>query len=83
MALSAATWPAWKGGAATLLRPPPHPQTGGWSLSEPPLGAGDLRPQASPLPRPSSVPSVVSDPSAPGEPGLLPNKVAIYELLGR
>nr|CAI9713314.1 unnamed protein product [Rangifer tarandus platyrhynchus] len=61
----------------------PCPTDAGGPSPEPPLGAGDLRPQASPLPRPSSVPSVVSDPSTPGEPGLLPNKVAIYKLLGR
>lgn len=83
MALSAATWPAWKGGGLPPCCDTHHPQTGGWSLSGAPLRAGDLRPQVSPLPRPSSVPSVVSDPSALGEPGLLPNKVAIYELLGR
>ena len=83
MALSAATWPAWKGGGCHLAATPPIPKQAGGPSPEPPLGAGDLRPQVSPLPRPSSVPSVVSDPSALGEPGLLPNKVAIYELLGR
>lgn len=82
MALSAATWPAWKEGGCHLAATPIPKQAGGPS-PERPLEDGDLRPQASPLPCPSSVPSVVSDPSAPGEPGLLPNKVAIYKLLGR
>lgn len=72
-------WQGW----GEHLAVAPTPQTGGSLplLSAP--GAGELGPQGSSLPHPTSVFSGASDLAAPGEPGLLPNKVAIYKLLGR
>ncbi|XP_055279701.1 basic proline-rich protein-like [Moschus berezovskii] len=62
-------------GGPTLRAPAPRPPRS-------PRGGG-----RSPAPRALFVflarLTVVSDPSAPSDPGLLPNKVAIYKLLGR